>query len=880
MPPTIFSFINRYSWRKQLYIVAITVMMYPVLYATFELPKMIVNDALSQQRSHEYFGFNFTQLEYLWLLCGLFLIFVSVSGGIKYYVQVYQGILGERMLRRLRYLLYSHVLRFPLPHFRRVSQGELVQMINAEVEPVGGFAGDAYATVALQGGTLLTILTFTFLQDPILGFAAISLYPFQAYVIPKLQRQVNQLGKLRVRQVRRLAEKISETVAGVRDIRESDATRYERARFTKELGVVYEIRLQIYKKKFLIKFINNFLAQFAPFLFYAIGGYLVLQGNITLGALVAVLTAHEKMASPWKELLAYYQLMMDVRIKYDQVINQFVPIGLIDATKQDDEPDQDIAFEGSLRANNLTVAFDADSHVLDAVTFEVDLPSRVAIVGPAGAGKEELALVLANLLAPDSGRVLIGDVEITGLAETATGRQLAFVGNPASIMSGTIQDNLFYGLKYRPIEPKSSEEGEAEQKKRIEENEKSGNSLFDAEAEWTDYSKVGLEDPQKRLETINAVLRLVLLDQEIYGLGLRSRIDLTASEDLAAKLLEARREMFERLSSDERLSRLVEAFDPEAYNTNATLGENLLFGTPVDETFNMDNLAEHPYVMETIEAVGLTGELREVGFKLASTMVELFAELPPDHEYFRQFSFIQADDLPEYRNLLTRVEPDRLDKVSADDGRRLLALPFKLIPARHRLGLVEDDLQERILNARRYFRDNLPEHLKAAIAFFDPDEYNEEISIQDNVLFGKIAYGQAQASHQVGLLLAEILDKLDLRERVVAEGLAHECGSAGSRLSASQRQKLALAREIIKHPDMLVLYDPTGPLDAGEQTVVRQNIIEEFEGRTVFWAINDPSWAGVFDHVLVLDRGRIVESGSPDELATKGSSFVEITKAA
>jgi predicted Zn-ribbon and HTH transcriptional regulator len=56
------------------------------------------------------------------------------------------------------------VLRFPLPHFRRVSPGETVQMINAEVEPLGGFIAEAFALPAFQGGTLVTILIFMFMQ--------------------------------------------------------------------------------------------------------------------------------------------------------------------------------------------------------------------------------------------------------------------------------------------------------------------------------------------------------------------------------------------------------------------------------------------------------------------------------------------------------------------------------------------------------------------------------------------------------------------------------------------------------------------------------------------------------------------------------------------
>ena len=70
---------------------------------------------------------------------------------------------------------------------------------------------------------------------------------------------------------------------------------------------MFWIRFDIYKKKFLIKFINNFISQLGPFFFYAIGGYLVLQGQMTIGALTAVVGAQKDITSPWRELLTYYQ---------------------------------------------------------------------------------------------------------------------------------------------------------------------------------------------------------------------------------------------------------------------------------------------------------------------------------------------------------------------------------------------------------------------------------------------------------------------------------------------------------------------------------------------------------------------------------------------
>src|SRR5690606_39438455 len=118
--------------------------------------------------------------------------------------------------------------------------------------------------------------------------------------------------------------------------------------------------------------------------------------------------------------------------------------------------------------------------------------------------------------------------------------------------------------------------------------------------------------------------------------------------------------------------------------------------------------------------------------------------LPPDHEYFRQFSFISADDLPEYRALPTRADPSRLEALSRDDRQRLIALTFKLAPARHRLDLVDEDLQARVLEPRRLFRENLPEELRGSVAVFDAERYTASASLQDNILFGKVAYGQPQ----------------------------------------------------------------------------------------------------------------------------------------
>ncbi|MCB1744950.1 MAG: ABC transporter ATP-binding protein, partial [Gammaproteobacteria bacterium] len=256
MESSILRFIWAHSRRDQLLLVLFTVAGFPFLYLSLELPKIIINEAIGGANFPvTLFGHDLGQLQYLFALSGAFLATVLFNGGFKYFVNVYRGVVGERMLRRLRFVLYRNVLRFPMPQFRKLSQGEIVSMISAETEPLGGYIGDAIALPAFQGGTLLIILIFMFVQDPLLGLAAISLYPLQTWLIPKLQRQVNLLKKERVKEVRRLSEHIGESVTGIREIHANGASRFELARFSDQVGVIFEIRYQIFRKKFFIKFL-------------------------------------------------------------------------------------------------------------------------------------------------------------------------------------------------------------------------------------------------------------------------------------------------------------------------------------------------------------------------------------------------------------------------------------------------------------------------------------------------------------------------------------------------------------------------------------------------------------------------------------------------
>jgi hypothetical protein len=276
-----------------------------------------------------------------------------------------------------------------------------------------------------------------------------------------------------------------------------------------------------------------------------------------------------------------------------------------------------------------------------------------------------------------------------------------------------------------------------------------------------------------------------------------------------------------------------------------------------------------------LQQTGLIDPFLRMGRQIAAIMVDLFADVEPDSQLFEQFSFIDADDLPEFKSLLTRTSDGDLDDLLDNDRRLLLSLPFKLVPARHRLGLLSEDLKLRLLDARRLFATGFGDG-PPAVDFFDAERYSESISIQDNILFGRLAYGKPRAASVIGGLIGEIVEKLNLRRSIMELGLDYSIGIGGARLTAAQRQKLAIARSVLKRPDVLVLDEATAILDGPSQSAVMRNLLEEFEGRVLILIVHRASLGKEFDHTVVLERGKFSEQGSFSELSKPGSRLNEL----
>ncbi|MFO1079810.1 MAG: ABC transporter ATP-binding protein [Reyranellaceae bacterium] len=906
MERNLFSYIWRHSRPEQVMILGLVVLAQIFYFMSLTVPKSIVNNgiqgnafktsktipflvwefdlsAILPGRVIRLFdGFQVDQMTYLVIMSFVFLGAVVINGQFKKSINTQKGRMGERMLRRLRYELYDRILRFPPAHFRKVKQAELATMIKDEVEPLGGFIGDAFVQPMFLGGQALTAIIFIMMQNWLLSIIVIVLLAAQMAIIPRLRKPVLVLGRQRQISARQLAGRIAETADGVNEIHVHGAANYERADISERLGRIFKIRFDLYQKKFVAKFWNNILSQATPFAIYLVGGYFAITGQMDVGAVVGVLLAYKDLPSPIKELIDWDQQRQDVQIKYEQVIDQFQPEGMMPEALQaiPDGPPPLLGKEIALAG--VTVSEDGRVKQLDSISLVLPTTSRLAVIGGSSSGKDVLGHVLARLALPSGGSIKVDGQDFFQLPEYLLGARLAYIGQETYLFPLSVRDNLLFGLKIRPVAPATYDDATRALREAFwKESERAGNPPLDPNADWIDYELAGATGPADLLPRIVETLKQVELDEDIYGLGLRGTIDAAARPDLAEKILKARHTLHGRLQ-DAAYAGLVEPFNADRYNRNLSVAENLLFGTPVGNQFDGDNIAADPYVLSVLRQTGLDLELQRMGLAIAETMVELFSGLSPDNPLFEQYSFISADELPNVRLLLQRLGGKGIEAVPDAERPRLMTLPFRYIEARHRLGLIDSAMEDRLLAARRAFAANLPAELRSAVEFYDFERYNGAATLQDNILFGRQVYGQAQAEQRIGTLISDVLNELGLRHSVIEVGLDYNVGVAGKRLPATQRQKLGIARALIKRPQLLIVNEAVAVFDGRTQDRIRDHILEAVrqDGRGVVWIANRPAQAEPFEQIVVMQGGKIAAHGAPQELASRGGLYAELMASA
>ncbi len=865
MEPTLFSFIWKYSKRQQLMLLVVTVITFPFLYASLELPKMIINDAIGASSAQvQVLGVEMSQVQYLALLCLLFLGTVIAAGLMKMRVNTMKGVLSERMLRRLRYRLIARMMRFPRPYFHNTSQGELVSMITSEAEPMGGLMGDAVAQPAFQFGQMMTIVTFLFMQSVWFGLASIALVPLQAWLIPRLQRQINLLNKERIVEIRHLSSEIGESAAGISDLRINGGWRLRLAMLTDRLGKLFEIRFQIYQKKFFMKFLNNTITQMTPFAFYLVGGYLAIRGDITVGALVAAIAAYKDLSSPWKELLTYYNQVQDMSLRWKIVTERFAPRNMIPAELFEGEPEEIPHLRGAIKIDNVTVRDSDGNTVLDDISLNIPVGARVAIQCNSAVERAAFAQLLTRELRPVRGSVTLAGHRLDELHQAVIAARVGYAHSRPYLFDGTLGDNLLMPLKIKPQSMLYDPQG---RNRRASEARRSGNSTDTLNADWVDPGLAGLKDGKDIRDWWFQLLGAMGIDEMLFRRTLRSRFKPGVHPKLAQEIVALRPEIHRRLKA-RGLDGCVYRFDPERFNPAIPLGGNLLFAAPARK-ISQDMLIGNGTFIRLLQGLGLAEGGLEISQEVMGILGKTFGRDGTDHPLFRRLGI--EDEM--YRRLSEIAQKRKRGgdaALSEHEMALLLTVPF-LLTAEQIGASFPDRFKAEILEVRQSRSADLRRRVGDMFVEISPDTYFPRLTVAENALYGRVSMAAGARAEHIEDVVAEVMAEHNLRHRVAAIMYDLPTGLGGTNLPTVFQERAAFSRAAIKRPDILIIDKALASHDSASRQRSRERLRELLPDATLIFMEERFAHPQAYDLHVVIENGRIDGAARPDAGDTDGS---------
>ncbi len=812
-----------------------------------EMQKRIINTAIHLKKE-----------QLLFLYCGLYIGAVTIAGLLKYAINVLQVRIGQKILVDIRQELYAHVLQLPTQFYRTVQPGTVISAMGAELNAIGFFLGGALTIPLTSILTFLTFLGFMVSLSPLLALLSVGIYPLEMIVIPYLQKKYNRLNKQRVKTTRAMGNVVNEAISGIHEVHGNASYHLEEQKLGAFIHKLFAILQRLFTVKFGIKFANNLFQSFGPFILFLVGGYLAIHGQFTIGALVAFLSAYEKVYDPWKELLEYYQAMQDAQVRYKQIMEVF-----------DEEPDFPLLpdnrdtydLQGKIELNNAGFTVGRGIKLLDRINMHIKPNEQVALVGFSGSGKSTLAMCISQLYKATSGNISIDDYNLETLTREDIRRNFAIIAQQPFIFSGTLRENLLYSVN-------------AAGKK-------------DGDQAGTDRSQ------------LLQVVRDVGLEGDIIRFGLDSVIPKERIGFLKRKILQMRHIIGVDLEGE--FSKAIEFYDANSFLYYASLRDNLIFGDSIQGDFQTKNLINHDIFMNLLKETGLDPQLLDLGLVIAKQTVELLRDIGAD-DYFFQGSPMHADEFEWYTALLDRL--DGAEPTKTEDKNRLYILAFRFIPGRHNIVRLPDGLAENILNVRHRFLETIVKldidkcrtHADFSDGFdaaailpqysveqdFIPycaTEYIITHSVLDNILFGVVKSEDTHSHDVLRNLAFKTFKKKGLLDDIMDIGLDFDVGSKGDRLSGGQKQKVAIARAFLKDAPILIMDEATSALDNQSQAHIQHFIETQYKGKkTIIAVIHRLDLTPSYDRIFVLKTGKIIEHGTYDELMTRKGAFYELAQ--
>lgn len=804
-----------------------------------ELQKRIINEAIDKR----------DELLLLWY-CGFYISAVFLAGLSKYLINMLQVIIGQKILIDLRTDLYMHVLHLPLQRYRGLRPGSAISAMTGELNAIGAFLGESLAVPLTSILTYVVVFSYMFSLSHMLTLITVAIYPFELIIIPLLQKKFNGWNRKRIATVREMSDTVNEAINGIVEIQSYNRYHYEKIRIGLLIAKLYRITITLNLYKFGIKFSGNFFQALGPFLLFLVGGHLAINGQFSLGALVAFLSAHEKLYDPWQELRLFYQQHQNAHVLYKQITrlfdNQELPPP--PAARKVNNPPQ------YLELSRIHYTLPGNTTLLRNVNLTINQGEHIALIGGSGCGKSTLSLVLARLYQTTKGTIHFDGKDMTCCTPEFISSKITMIPQHPFIFSGTIGENILYGLHDSAINAESSKE------------------------------------IQNRLRRI---IHNIGLEKDVVWLGMSSIPPLDKAHKLKEHILKMRQIVHQDLKS--QFEEVVEFYDPDTFLRFATLRDNLIFGESLSNKYQIEKLPTNRDFITLIKQTNLEDDFIGLGLALVRITLEMLQQIDIDEAFFSK-NPMKEEEFPRYDNILSHL--DNAATLTREEKNHLMILALRYIPAKHGQIKLQPEFETKILSARKYFLSEIKQvdnchgvhdnqdHVrdnKTASSNDQPNDFNTYChsgylynrNIRTNILLGSVKKTFDDIL-QLKELAWSTFKRYGFLEEIIDLGLDFFVGSQGSHLSGGQKQKIAIARALLTDTPILIMDEATASLDNISQSMIQDFISTSFREKTIISIIHRLDLAQFYDRIIVMDNGAIVEDGTYDELMQQEGAFFRL----
>jgi ATP-binding cassette, subfamily B, putative efflux pump len=373
-------------------------------------------------------------------------IYVFVWAPATYARSYFAGLAGYKAVFDLRQKLFEHIMRMSASFFDRNRSGSIVSRLINDVTIMQNLVGNALTNVWMDSAAIVVVLFFLLRIDVSVTLVALATFPIYMYVFRKFQREIREATHLIQEGTSQLAGGAQEKIAGNQVVQAFNQERREGRSFKlNSLGLLAST-VHLLKQRGSNAAITGLLTQGAPLLVLLYGGYLVIQGRLTIGELVAVNLYLSPLYLPLERFSELNVILSNSLAALDrvfEVMDEAPEIVEAKDAKALVNPKGKVSFEkvhfSYAQANSDSIA------VLHDISFTAEPGQKIALVGPSGSGKSSLISLIPRFYDVTSGRILFDDQDIRDLQLKSLRDHISMVLQTPVLFSGTVKQNILYG---------------------------------------------------------------------------------------------------------------------------------------------------------------------------------------------------------------------------------------------------------------------------------------------------------------------------------------------------------------------------------------------------------------------------------------------------